>query len=249
MVEQRGSEHALNRGEVALKCQPKGHRLLLYLTLILLAECWLTLRFLRQDPQFIRWFAYWQSKWTMKQSQIQFQEAIKNDPPLGLELGKVGLSDFVGNEPDKAILLIVFGGCEGCSARVVQGWAGTLGSWETWKKAKVEGVLVFQENEEAVRKAAREGKWKVKTIADEKGQISKQLNAFFLPRAYGFIGGRLVWIQKEPNQGIVETLESFLKVAKGEKKAVELLNAWSAEMRERAWGKEVSKLVGRREKK
>lgn len=57
----------------------------------------------------------------MKQSQIQFQEIVKNDPPLGLELEKVGLSDFVGNEPDKAILLIVFGGCEGCSAGVVQG--------------------------------------------------------------------------------------------------------------------------------
>lgn len=232
MGEQIESGRTVNIGEATRKGQLKGHRLLPYLTLILLFEFWLTLHLLRQDPQFVRWFAHWQSKWVTKRIQNQFQEALKNDPPLGLKLTEIGLSDFTADEP-KALLLIVFGNCQGCEAREVQGWADALGNWETWKKAKVEGILVFQDYEEAIKRAAKEGKWKVKAITDERGEIAKRLNAFFLPRAYGFVGGKLVWVQKEPNKGIVEILEGFLKIAKGERETIELLNAWSAEMRER----------------
>jgi hypothetical protein len=37
--------------------------------------------------------------------------------------------------------------------------------------------------------------------------------------------------------GIVEVLERFLGEVKGSEKAIELMNKWSAEMRERFWGK------------
>jgi len=75
------------------------------------------------------------------------------------------------------------------------------------------------------------------------------LNAFFVPRAYGFVGGKLVWVQREVNVGIVGALEGFLKAVKGKEKAREILEALSAEMRERAWGKEVASLVKGGEKK
>lgn len=67
-------------------------------------------------------------------------------------------------------------------------------------------------------------------------------NACFVPRAYGFVKGKLVWLQKEPKAGIVDVIESFLKAVKGEKEMVRVLNLWSEEMRERAWGKTMAGL-------
>jgi hypothetical protein len=74
-------------------------------------------------------------------------------------------------------------------------------------------------------------------IADEGGEISERLNAFFSPRAYGFSKGKLVWVQKRVGVGIVEVLEGFLREVKGSEKAIELMNKWSEEMRGKAWGK------------
>ncbi|MCC6037441.1 MAG: hypothetical protein LM632_04445 [Armatimonadetes bacterium] len=37
--------------------------------------------------------------------------------------------------------------------------------------------------------------------------------------------------------GIVEVLEEFLREVKGSERAIELMNKWSEEMREKAWGK------------
>ena len=74
-------------------------------------------------------------------------------------------------------------------------------------------------------------------IADEDGEISKRLNAFFSPRAYGFSEGKLVWVQRRVGMGIVEVLEDFLDKVKGSERAKELVNEWSKETRERAWGK------------
>ncbi len=128
------------------------------------------------------------------------------------------------------------------------GCDGSKSGWETWQKELI-GVLVFQEKAEKVKEAARKGKWKVAAIADEGGKIAKVLNVVFTPRAYGFVDGKLVWLQKGPDIyfGVVSVLRSFLKVAKGEARAEKLLNAWSAEMREKAWGKGASDLVRRRE--
>jgi len=93
------------------------------------------------------------------------------------------------------------------------------------------------------------GGWQVKVVADESSQIVRTLNAFFVPRAYGFVDGKLVWLQKEPKQSVVETLESFLKAVKGEDAARKVMDAWVHEMREKAWGKEMAELAkGRRQR-
>jgi hypothetical protein len=109
--------------------------------------------------------------------------------------------------------------------------------------------LVFQERAEKVREAARKGGWQVKAVADESGQIARTLNAFFVPRAYGFVDGRLVWLQKEPRRGVLETLASFLKAVKGEDAARKVMDAWVHEMRGKAWGKGMAELAkGRRQR-
>lgn len=102
-------------------------------------------------------------------------------------------------------------------------WASTL-SWRTWRK-EVTAVLVFQERAEKVREAARQGGWKVKVVADESGQIARALNAFFVPRAYGFVDGKLVWLEREPKRSVVGTLESFLKAVKGEEAERKVMEA------------------------
>jgi len=43
-------------------------------------------------------------------------------------------------------------------------------------------------------------------------------------------------VQKEAGMGVTKVLESFLVRIKGEGEAKGLLNAWAAEMREKAWG-------------
>jgi hypothetical protein len=65
---------------------------------------------------------------------------------------------------------------------------------------------------------------------------------FFVPRAYGFEGGKLVWVQREGNLGEVEILERFFEAVRGREKAWLLINAWSREMREKAWGKSLISL-------
>jgi len=81
-------------------------------------------------------------------------------------------------------------------------------------------------------------------IADEGGEISKRLNAFFSPRAYGFSEGKLVWVQRRVGMGIVEVLEEFLDKVKGSERARELVNEWSKEMREKFWSKAVVEQKG-----
>jgi hypothetical protein len=95
----------------------------------------------------------------------------------------------------------------------------------------MKGVLVVQRGTEKLGDAKG-----VVLIKDESGEIARRLNAFFLPRAYGFVDGKLVWLQRQPDLGLTGTLMDFLEAVKGEERAKAILNAWSAEMREKAWG-------------
>ena len=166
----------------------------------------------------------------------RFQQALSLDPPLETSFKEFAfnpLSDaFNSSQP---LLAVVFGGCEGCGARNLEEWAEVFGKWETVKR-EVAGVLVIRDKSEKVKEFVSKNGWKVKVVADEDGKISKSLNAFFSPRAYGFVGGKLVWVQKEVGIGVVRTLEEFVKVVRGEEEANRLINAWSAEMREKSWG-------------
>jgi len=159
------------------------------------------------------------------------------DPPLGFPLEKVGIENLA--ESELPILLVVLGRCEGCNERVVYEWV-EMGKWETLSKA-VRFVLVLQEGVKKVDEIGRDAKG-VSLVADEGGEIARRLNAFFVPRAYGFEGGKLVWVQREGNLGEVEILERFFEAVKGREKAWLLINAWSREMREKAWGKSLVNL-------
>jgi len=187
-------------------------------------------------------------RWKHRQTISQIhKKAMNNDPPVGFPLERLGIS--VASEispPSRPILVVVFGSCEGCGEGAVREWASML-SWQTWRK-EVTAILVFQERAEKVQEVAKKWGWQVKVVADESGQIARTLNAFFVPRAYGFVGGKLVWLQREPKRSAMGTLESFLKAVKGEEAARKVMEAWVHEMREKAWGKEMAELAkgGRR---
>jgi len=132
--------------------------------------------------------------------------------------------------------VIVFGGCEGCGAQGLKDWVETLEGWKVWEK-EFKGILVVRERKEKVKEVWERNGWKVSVIVDEDGEISKRLNAFFSPRAYGFSEGKLVWVQKKVRMGIVEVLEGFLREVKDSEKMRELMNKWSDEMREKFWDK------------
>jgi hypothetical protein len=192
-----------------------------------------------QSPEGQQWMVkvrlFWQ--WQERERVRQFQKALANDPPTGTPLGHLGLNhSLFALHPSLPLLVVVFGNCEGCGAQRLREWAEVLGNWETWRK-HLRSVLVVQDKEGKVREVVARNGWKVTVIADEDGKIGRTLNAFFTPRAYGFEGGKLVWVQKEAGMGVAKVLESFLGRIKGEGEAKGLLNAWAAEMREKACGK------------
>ncbi len=196
-----------------------------------------------QSPEGQQWMAKVRLVWQERERARQFQKALANDPPVGTSLERLGLDHSpLATRHSLPLLVVVFGGCEGCGAQRLREWAEVLSNWETWRK-HLKGVLVIQDKEEKVQEAVKRNGWEVTVIADEGGKIGKKLNAFFTPRAYGFEGGRLVWVQKRASIGVVEVLESFLGQVKGNEKAKELVNAWSAEMREKVWGKEMAELT------
>jgi len=168
-----------------------------------------------------------------RENKIRFERSLSQDPPIGSPISHFQL-DFVPLKKS-LVLVVVFGGCEGCGAQSLDDWAKVLGEWETIKR-EIEGILVIRESEGKVQQVKVRKGWKVKVVADSDGEISKRLNAFFSPRAYGFIDGKLAWVQKRVGMGIVEVLEENLKLAKGEEEAKRILNGWSAEMREKLWG-------------
>jgi len=224
-----GKQEIFKRGEVAEVLSKQ--RLNLLITLFL-ALCAVFLWLLRTTPEGQRWLALRQARRNKALNQQRFQEALKNDPSLGFPLEKIRIENLV--EDGLPILLVVLGRCEGCNERVVYEWA-EMGKWETLMK-EVRFVLVLQEGAKKVDEIREKAKRAI-LVADEKGEIKKKLNSFFVPRAYGFEGGKLVWVQREANLGKVEILERFFEVVKGREKAQSIINAWSEEMREKAWGK------------
>ena len=125
----------------------------------------------------------------------------------------------------------------------VERLGGDIGRMEGLE-GEFKGVIVVWDKKAKVKEVWERNGWKVLVIADEGGEISKRLNAFFSPRAYGFSEGKLVWVQRRVGMGIVEVLEEFLDKVKGSERAKELVNEWSAEMREKFWGKAVVEQKG-----
>ena len=187
------------------------------------------------SPEGSTLMARWRAIRQEQENKIRFQKALSQDPKIGSPISQFQLGSFVPVRSKSLVLVVVFGGCEGCGAQSLDEWAKVLGEWETIKR-EIEGILVIRESGGKVEKVKAERGWKVKVVADGGGEISKRLNAFFSPRAYGFVDGKLAWVQKRVGMGIVEILEEFLEEAKGEDKARQILDEWSAEMREKAWG-------------
>jgi len=184
MAKEAGKQEIIKKGEVTEVLSKQ--RLNLMITLFL-ALCALFLWLLRTNPEGQRWLALWQARRNAALNQQRFHEALKNDPYLGFPLEKVGIENLLKDE--LPILLVVLGRCEGCNERVIYDWA-EMGKWETLKKA-VKFVLVLQEDLKKIDEIGEKAKG-VSLVADEKGEIVRKLNAFFVPRAYRFEGGKLV---------------------------------------------------------
>ncbi len=227
--------------------QPEKRLRFLVATLIALTFVFVSLSINSPEGQTV--LAVWRNYKQETESRKRFQQALSSDPTIGTSIEKLGVNHLLlpthhspthhsplATRHSLPILVIVFGGCEGCGAQGLKDWAEALGNWKVWEK-EFKGILVVRERKEKVKEVWERNGWKVSVIADEDGEISKRLNAFFSPRAYGFSEGKLVWVQKRVGMGVVEVLEEFLGKVKGSERARELMNEWSKEMRERLWGK------------
>ncbi len=171
--------------------------------------------------------------------QSSLEKALINDPPKGFPLIK-GLGRLkVINGPlpsmEKLWLIVVFGeeSCEGCPERELQDWIETLDSEILLRE--IVCLLVFPDKSEKINEIANKKKCRIFFVIDEDMKIKRKLNVIFTPRAYGFKEGKLVWLQKDPRSSIIEIIEEFVNTAKGQKFVKYLINAWSIELRRKAW--------------
>ncbi len=101
---------------------------------------------------------------------------------------------------------------------------------------EVSGVIMAEERAEVLQGYARQFGWKVPVFADEEGEILRHLNAYFLPRAYGFsCDGRLVWLQGSPAMNELEVIRSVVEAEKGREYAQKVFD------RKPKWAEELEK--------
>jgi len=197
--------------------------------------------FIQNTPEGQRWISQWKLYWRSIQVKLAFQK----DPPLGesfLPLSSLHpVNGIALPRIEKPLLIIVARGCEGCPGSSLRDWSQLM-SAKTWQRA-LGTLLVIQDNASTVRAMATKFRWRIPVVADERGEITRALNAFFTPRAYGFIGGKLVWIQKDLSLSPLATLKEFLRATSGEEKVKRLLDDYVYELREKAWGRKAAMAV------
>jgi len=145
--------------------------------------------------------------------------------------------------PDKPLLVLYFRTCEGCELSWLLSWAKVLEA-QTWRQT-MDCALVVRTESAALRKLAQQHRWRVPALADPKGRLEKALGVRYDRHAFGFVQGKLVWQQENPEASQSEILQAFLAVAFGRQKARSLYDAWVRELRLAAWGKEVTEQIER----
>jgi len=114
---------------------------------------------------------------------------------------------------------------------------------ERWRD-EVAGVILVREKEATVQKLAQERGWKVPFVADEDGALLRVLNAYFLPRAYGFSPeGRLVWKQERFGMDELTVIREVVEAVKGKAYAHKVFD------RKPAWAHALEDKPSKRERK
>ena len=153
----------------------------------------------------------------------------QRDPKIGSEIPSP-LRPFLNSQ--KPLLVVAFGRCSECTLRNLNGWVVMLERWSD----EVKGVIVVEEKGRVLKGYARQFNWEVPVVADERGEILRQLNAYFLPRAYGFSPeGKLVWLQGSPEVNELEVIRSVVEEVRGKEYAQKVFE------RKPAWAKAIEK--------
>ena len=138
----------------------------------------------------------------------------------------------------KPLLIVAFGRCSQCTVHRLGEWVMMLQRWSD----QVKGVILAAEGEGVLRKLWEEREWKVAYVADGKGEILRALNAWFLPRAYGFNPkGELVWRQESPEGSDLEAIRAVVEAVRGKEYARKVFDrppAWKDAWKEKKAGEE-----------
>lgn len=128
-----------------------------------------------------------------------WKKYLKQDPPLGIEVTE--LKPFKGRR-----LVIVIERCTDCVVQSLKVWDEVI---------KREGlprlVLVTGDKKEEAEQVLERFKINADLVIDLKGEIAKKLNAFFIPRIYGFEDGKLVWKQEKFKIKSFEIIKEVMK--------------------------------------
>ncbi len=152
----------------------------------------------------------------------------EKDPPLGSPIPQALVPFWDSQKP---LLVVAFGRCSECTIETLSAWVLMLERWAD----EVRGVIVAQENKKRLQTIWLKEGWKLPFLADEKGRILQELNAYFLPRVYGFDGeGKLVFKQEDLRLTALEAIRLVVEAVKGKEYAKRVFDrkpAW-AESRE-----------------
>lgn len=159
----------------------------------------------------------------------------EHDPPIGTPLEHFGNFHLINGHlnPDLPLLLIMFDSCEGCGTKSIEIWQNIVQT-RSWRNL-FQVMAIFQDKVNFVREAMENHKWQLPIAADPDRRLAQALNAVFTPRAYGFVEGKLMWVQKDPTEGEMAILKNFAEVVMGRDKTDKIMDQWSNELREMAW--------------
>ncbi len=145
--------------------QPEKRLRFLVATLIALTLVFVSLSINSPEGQTV--LSVWRSYRQGIENRKRFQKALSSDPAIGTSLEKLGLSQLLfanrrslpHHSPlairhSLPILVIVFGGCEGCGAQSLKDWVDTLEGWKVWE-GEFKGVIVVRDKEVRSRKFGR----------------------------------------------------------------------------------------------
>lgn len=215
---------------------------ILSLLFLILTSIWLVLvpRSMEVQRLLVAWHVRSYNAVAAEKARQELRQRLAHDPSLGITV-----ESLQGKQPcngvlvslDLPLLLVVLGDCKDCKADSVKVWQEVANS-QTWHQ-RIQVAVLFQSEEKDIAQEAKRRGWRLPILADPKGGIAEALNAQFTPRAYGFVKGRLVWKQDEPMESQIALLRQFAEYLFGQQRTDRLMDMWSSELRQQAWGKDI----------
>ncbi len=196
-----------------------------YFMLFLLAELWLLMRLLPNDPMVVQRIQTLGQARRQAQGEMQRRQLMRNDPRLGIRAPNIPLSQavvasdstrrFLGADRPSAEqpkILIFIGACSPCVLNDLKQWERLQPQWQD-----VKILLVGRSTPKQITDFVKSTQLTLPIIPDPQGRLAKAYNAVWVPRAYVIDRqGKITWIQKEGHLDLETVMRQASAQARGD---------------------------------